>query len=142
MKWEHPSRRYGFTLIELMVAVVIIGILATAATISVADHLVTAKQNVARAELATTKDALTVFFMENGRYPSNEEGLGVLRKKTPRHPDGLLSGDLKDPWENPYVYVYPGVEGAFDLLSYGADAQEGGTGGDMDISIHDDGDGE
>jgi len=129
--------RYGrraFTLVEIMVVVVIIGVMATVVTLSVTDYLVSAKQNVARSEIATIKDALSIFFMEYDRFPSNDEGLAVLRKASPEHPNGILSNDLKDPWGNEYIYVYPGVRGAFDLVSYGADRQEGGTGGDADIT--------
>ena len=124
----------AFTLIELMVVVVIIGVLATAVTISVSDYLVTAKQNVAKSEIATIKNALTLFFMQHDRYPSTDEGLGELKRKSPEHPDGILTSDLLDPWNHEYIYVYPGVHGAYDLLSLGADGQEGGEGPNADIA--------
>lgn len=132
--------RAAFTLVEIMVVVVIIGVMATVVTLSVTDYLVSAKQNVARSEIATIKDALSIFYMEHDRYPSNDEGLAVLCKATPQHPNGILTSDLEDPWGNQYIYVYPGVRGAFDLVSYGADRQEGGTGADADIGSWSDGD--
>ena len=124
----------AFTLIELMVVVVILGVLATAVTISVSDYFVTAKQNVAKSEIATMKNALTLYFMQHDRYPATDEGLGALKKKTPEHPDGILSSDLLDPWGNEYIYLYPGVHGAYDLLSLGADGQEGGEGANADLT--------
>lgn len=125
--------RWGFTLVELMVVIVIIGVMATVVTVSVADYLVTAKQNVAKSEIATIQNALALYFMENDRYPTTDEGLAELQKVTPRHPTGILQNDLNDPWNRPYVYVHPGVRGPFDLLSYGANGQEGGTGADEDV---------
>ena len=132
-----PSRkrsgRTAFTLIELMVVVVIIGVMATVVTLSVTDYLVTAKQNVAKSEIATIKNALTLFFMQNDRYPSNDEGLAILKKPTAQNPHGVLSNDLNDPWGREYIYIYPGTHGPYDILTYGADGQEGGTGGNKDI---------
>lgn len=124
---------YGFTLVELMVVVVIIGVMATVVTVSVTDYLVTAKQNVARSEIATIKNGLQLFFMEHDRFPTYEEGLAILKKKTPQHAGGILTSDLKDPWNHDYIYVYPGTHGAFDLISYGADGQQGGTGSNEDV---------
>jgi general secretion pathway protein G len=127
----------AFTLVELMVVVVIIGVMATAVTLSVTDYLVSAKQNVARSEIATIKNGLAMFFMENDRFPTNEEGLATLKKKTAQHPNGILTSDLKDPWGHEYIYVYPGSYGTYDLVSYGADRQEGGTGANADITSWD-----
>ena len=130
---KHEAK-HGFTLVELMVVIVIIGVMATVVTVSVTDYLVTAKQNVAKSEIATISNALSLYFMQYDRYPSNDEGLAALKKNTPEHPNGILNNDLKDPWNNEYVYVYPGVHGAYDIVSYGADKQEGGTGANMDIA--------
>jgi len=131
--YVRDTHRVSFTLVELMVVVVIIGILATVVTISVTDYLVTAKQNAARSEIATIKNALALFFMETDRYPTNDEGLRALTKRTAQHPTGILSSDLKDPWDREYVYAHPGAHGAFDIVSYGADGQEGGTGPNEDV---------
>lgn len=127
--------RRALTLVELMVVVVILGILATTVTVSVRDYLVSGKQNAARQEMAQILAALELFFLENDRYPTNSEGLALLREKSERHPDGLLrGGDLNDPWGHPYQYVYPGVHGTFDLVCYGADGLEGGSGGNQDLN--------
>ncbi len=123
----------AFTLVELMVVVVILGILATIVTVSVNDYLVKGKQTAAKAEIARISEALNLFYLDHDRYPDNDEGLAALKKTTPQHPQGILQGDLLDPWGRPYVYVYPGVHGVFDLLSLGADGQEGGTGADTDV---------
>ncbi|MBE7455107.1 MAG: type II secretion system major pseudopilin GspG [Planctomycetia bacterium] len=127
------SRRRAFTLVELMVVVVILGILATIVTVSVNDYLVKGKQTAAKAEIARISEALNLFYLDHDRYPDNDEGLAALKQTTPQHPQGILQGDLLDPWGRLYVYVYPGVHGVFDLLSLGADGQEGGTGADTDV---------
>lgn len=127
------TRRSAFTLVELMVVVVIVGIMATVVTVSVTDYLVSGKQNAARSEVAQIKNALELFYTEFSRYPSNDEGLAMLTQSTPAHPNGILQGDLLDPWGNPYQYIYPGVHGTYDIISYGANKTEGGTGADMDL---------
>lgn len=132
-------QRFAFTLVELMVVVVILGVLATIVSISVNDYLVKGKQNAARAEIAQISNALQLFYTEADRYPDNEEGLALLKKPSATNPNGILQGDLKDPWGSEYVYVYPGLHGAFDLCSYGANRQEGGTESDADICNWDSG---
>lgn len=123
------------TLVELMVVVVILGILATTVTVSVRGYLVTGKQNAAKQELAQLMAALDLFYVERDRYPTNQEGLALLLERSEKHPDGLLrGGDLNDPWGNPYEYVCPGLHGSYDLVCFGADGREGGSGGDADIS--------
>lgn len=116
-----------------MVVVVIIGVLATVVTVSVTDYLVKGKQNATKAEIAQISNALQLFYTESDRYPDNDEGLVLLTRSSQAHPHGLLQGDLLDPWGHAYVYVYPGVHGAFDLCSFGANGQEGGTGPDTDL---------
>lgn len=125
--------RSAFTLVELMVVVVIIGVLATVVTVSVTDYLVKGKQDASRAEIAQISNALQLFYTEFDRYPDNDEGLALLKQSSSTHPHGILQGDLKDPWGHEYVYVYPGLHGVFDVCSYGANGQEGGTGNDADI---------
>lgn len=130
---QRCHRERAFTLVELMVVVVILGILATIVTISVNDYLVKGKQTAAQSEIARIAEALNLFYLDNDRYPDNDEGLAALKKVTPQHPQGILQGDLLDPWGKPYVYVYPGVHGVFDVVSFGADGQEGGGGADKDL---------
>lgn len=124
----------GFTLVELMVVVVIVGMMATVVTISVSDYLVKAKQSVAKSDIATIKNALSLFYMEHDRYPTTDEGLAILKKKTAKNPNGIVQNELKDPWRHDYVYIFPGVHGSFDVVSFGADGQEGGEGADADIT--------
>jgi len=132
LEWRESARR-GFTLVELMVVLVILGLLASVVTVSVNDYLVTGKQTTARSEIAQITSALELYFTEHGRYPSNDEGLALLQQRTPQHPQGILQGDLLDPWGHEYVYIYPGLHGTFDLFSQGADGAEGGDGGNADI---------
>lgn len=134
----HPSRRRpAFTLVEVMVVVVIIGVMATVVTVSVTDFLVKGKQSAAKTEISQISGALQLFFTEHDRYPGTDEGLALLTQATPTNPHGVLQGDLQDPWGHDYIYVYPGVHGPFDLCSYGANGIEGGTGGDSDLCSHD-----
>lgn len=116
-----------------MVVVVILGVLATIVTLSVNDYLIKGKQNAARAEIAQIASALELFFTEFDRYPDNDEGLALLKQSSATHPHGILQGDLLDPWGHAYIYVHPGLHGAFDVCSYGANGQEGGTGADTDL---------
>jgi general secretion pathway protein G len=128
------KNRRGLTLVELMVVIVILGVLATTVTVSVRDYLITGKQSAAKQELTQLSAALELFYVEHNRYPTNDEGLATLLERTDAHPDGLLhGGDLNDPWGHPYQYVYPGLHGTFDLVCYGADGAEGGTGANADL---------
>lgn len=130
---KHLPKIRAFTLVELMVVVVILGVLATVITVSVTDYLVQGKQSAAKAEIAQMTSALTLFYTEHDRYPTTEEGLDLLTQSSPAHPNGILQGDLRDPWGNPYVYVYPGLHGPFDVCSYGAKGQPGGEHAETDI---------
>jgi general secretion pathway protein G len=135
---SHSTRRGAFTLVELMVVVLIIGILASIVTVSVTDYLSIGKQSAAKANIAELANALELFYMEFDRYPTSEEGLAELKKPTASHPNGILrSGSLLDAWGHPYVYVYPGLHGPYDIISYGANGVEGGTGADADIASWD-----
>ena len=128
----HTTRRVaayglrGFSLVEIMVVLVIIGLLAGLVGVNVRSYLLRAKQNAARAEIATLCDALAAFYTEYDRYPTNEEGLLILSQPTERLPEPLLDSHPVDPWKNPYVYNQPGRSGPFEVLSLGADGREGG----------------
>ncbi len=126
--------RTGFSLPELMVVIVIIGLLAGVATISVRTYLVRGKQNIAKMEIAKICEALDAFYAHHDRYPTAEEGIAVLAAKTQAFPDGLLSKVPNDPWGFPYEYVVPGSSGPYEVICYGGDHRQGGTGGDTDIS--------
>jgi len=120
-----------------MVVVVILGVLATIVTVSVTDYLVKGKQSATRTEIAALSQALQLLYSEFDRYPTIDEGLAHLTKPNAAHPNGLLQGDLLDPWGHAYLYVYPGLHGAFDICSLGANGQEGGLGGDADLCTWD-----
>lgn len=135
---RHPPRRSGFTLVELMVVIVIIGLLAGAVTMSVRSYLISGKQNVARMEISNITQAIQTFYASFDRYPSNEEGIEILAEPSERFVDGLLSQVPRDPWQRPYHYNQPGRDGApFEVVTFGADGREGGTGADTDISSND-----
>jgi general secretion pathway protein G len=129
--------RGGFTLVELMVVIVIIGVLASAVTFSVRGYLITSKQNVARMDISKITAALETFYTLNDRFPSNEEGLAILNKPTDRMPDGILSKLPVDPWGSPYQYNSPGRSRPYEVITFGADRREGGTGGDTDLTSAD-----
>ncbi len=120
------SRSGGFSFIEVMVVVVIIGLLAGAVAIKVGDYTDKAKINRARSDIATIVSAVEAFYADRGRYPANDQGLAVLPLK-----------GATDPWGRPYVYNAPGARGPFEVLCYGADGVEGGEGAGADISSDD-----
>jgi len=127
-------RRRGFSLVELMVVIVIIGLLAGAVTLGVRNYLHRAKQSVARKEIATIVEALETFYAVCDRFPTNEEGLALLAGPSEKFPEPLLTAQPKDPWGRPYQYNCPGRSAAYDVICYGADGREGGDGIDADIS--------
>lgn len=134
---DHSRSRRGFTLVELMVVIVIIGLLAAVATISVRSYLIRSRQNVAKMEIAKICQALDTFYSHHDKYPTNEKGIAALTEKSPAFSDGLLNKLPMDPWGHPYEYQSPGRKGAYEVISYGADHREGGSGGDADISSDD-----
>jgi general secretion pathway protein G len=133
----HAER--GFTLIEILVVIGIIGLLAAIATPQVMKHLGKAKTQTAKIEIKNISTALDLFKLDVGRYPKQEEGLAALQEK----PAGLNAwkgpylekkNNVNDPWGNPYLYRFPGQHGEYDLLTYGADKAEGGTGEAEDVT--------
>lgn len=125
--------RKAFTLVELMVVIVIIGMLAGVVTISVRSYLIRSKQNVAKLELSKISQAIETFYTTYDRYPSNDEGLRVLVEPNEEFPDGLLTFLPKDPWGYEYEYISPGRLTPYEVISYGADHKEGGAGADKDL---------
>jgi general secretion pathway protein G len=129
--------RAGFTLTELMIVIVIIGLLASVVTVSVRTYMTHSRQNIARSEMATICSGLEMYFTINGRYPTNDEGIELLTLKSDKAPDGILSKMPVDPWGNTYEYNYPGRSTPYEVICLGADRREGGTGGDLDLSSAD-----
>jgi general secretion pathway protein G len=127
-------RRSGFSLVELMVVIVIIGLLAGVATMSVRSYLIRGKQGVARLEIAKIGQAIDTFYSQFDRYPTNDEGLAILAAKSKEFSDGLLNKTPIDPWGQPYQYNQPGRNAPYEVICYGADHREGGAGADADLS--------
>lgn len=130
---EKSDRRRAFSLIELMVVIVIIGMLAGLVTVSVRSYLIRSKQNIAKLDIGKLVGALDTFYTTYNRFPTNEEGLSVLSQKTEEFTEGIIPKLRNDPWGHPYEYVVPGRSEAFDIISYGADHREGGSGANKDI---------
>lgn len=128
----------GFTLIEVMVVVAILGILATIVMTNVIGKDDQARVTTTKASLSAVAKALDMYKLDNHKYPTTDEGLNALVQKpasAKTWPDGgYLSRMPEDPWGHPFQYVYPGSNGRrYDLYSLGADGAEGGTGYDADI---------
>ncbi len=127
----------AFSLVEMMLVIVIIGLLAGVVTVNVRSYLLQAKQNTARQEIATIVKGLETFYGIYTRYPTMEEGLDVLARPSDKLPEPPLNSVPTDPWGNPYQYMAPGSNGPFDVVCYGADGREGGEGIDADITSDD-----
>lgn len=128
----------GFTLIEVMVVVAILGILATIVMTNVIGKDDQARVTTTKASLSSVAKSLDMYKLDNHRYPTTDEGLKALVEKpasAKTFPEGgYLSKLPEDPWGNPFQYVYPGSNGRkYDLYSLGADGAEGGEGYDTDI---------
>ena len=130
----------GFTLVELMVVIVIIGLLATIVVINVLPSGDKAKQVRAKADISTIEGALETYRLQLDRYPTTSQGLQAL-KTAPQgvdaaryQPGGYIKKLEMDPWGNAYLYASPGQHGEFDLWSYGRDGKEGGQGPDADVT--------
>ena len=130
----------GFTLIEVMVVIVILGVLAALIVPKVMGRPDEARIVAAKQDIAAISQALKLYRLDNRRYPTTEQGLQALVEKPSAAPvpdnwktGGYLEKLPKDPWGNPYQYLQPGVHGEFDVFSFGADGQTGGEGVDADI---------
>ena len=134
------SRRFvrGFTLIELMVVLVIIGVLAALIVPNVLDRADDARVTAARTDVNNLMQSLKLYRLDNQRYPTAEQGLQALVSKPTASPvppnwKPYLEKLPNDPWGRPYQYVNPGVRGEGDVFSFGADGQSGGEGRDADV---------
>jgi general secretion pathway protein G len=134
----------GFTLVEIMVVVVIIGILGALVVPKLLGRTGESRVTAARVDISTLMQALKLYKLDNQRYPSTEQGLQSLIQKPTAGPSaagwkegGYLERLPKDPWGNPYQYLAPGIHGEVDIFSFGADGQPGGAGDDADIGSWD-----
>lgn len=132
------NRQRGFTLVELLVVLVILGLLAGLVGPAVLNQLGGAKSKTAKVQIADLEQAAELFKLDIGRFPSSTEGLEAL-VQNPGSASGwngpyLKKGLPKDPWGNPYHYTFPGRNGQMDIVSYGADGVAGGDGENADIS--------
>jgi general secretion pathway protein G len=135
-------RRAGFTLIEILVVIVVIAILASLVAPNIFRHVGSAKQATAKAQIEMLGAALDAYRLDNGSYPTTDQGLGALQAPPTTDPlpqnwkGPYLRKDVPvDPWGHPYVYKAPGEvnPGGYDLMSYGADGQPGGQDEAADI---------
>lgn len=137
IRTPHRGAEQGFTLLEIMVVVVIIGLLAAVVAPTFMDQIDTASVNRARSDIRNIETALNLYRLDNFRYPSTTEGLQALvtnpgEAAAPNWRQGLERLPV-DPWEQPYQYESPGQHGDFDIFTYGADRQEGGEDTNADI---------
>ncbi|HEY8749306.1 MAG TPA: type II secretion system major pseudopilin GspG [Tepidisphaeraceae bacterium] len=121
------SSRRAFSLVEVMIVVVIIGLMAGLVAYATTGYLERAKRQRARSDVATYSGAVDAYYIAHGYYPDNREGLKGLAPE-------FIKVIQNDPWGHPYQYVQPGKSNAYDVICYGADGREGGTGADADIT--------
>jgi general secretion pathway protein G len=137
---RHPQSTRGFTLIEIMVVVVILGILAAVILPRIMDQPDKARVAKVKQDLRTISTALDLYKLDNFTYPSTAQGLQALVTAPSGDPPapnwkagGYLPAPPMDPWNHPYQYSYPGSHGEYDLFSLGADGKPGGDGLNADI---------
>ena len=144
---QNKNTEKGFTLIEIMVVIIILGILASYVAVKLTGQTEEARRTQARVQIETFKTALNLYKLDNGSYPSTEQGLQALVAKPevgklPRkwREGGYIEKSKvpKDPWNNDYVYLCPGIHGEFDIMSYGDDNEPGGEGKDADVNSWED----
>jgi general secretion pathway protein G len=136
------ENKKGFTLLEIIVVVFILSLLAAIVAPKIIGRTDDARIADAKVQIKNLETALKLFKLDNGFYPSTEQGLAALLEKPttgripPKYRDGGYLEQKRvplDPWGNPYLYISPGLNGDFDIISYGGDGKEGGEGKDADI---------
>ena len=137
-RFSRHIRNAGFTLIELMVVLVIIGVLAALIVPNVLDRADDARSTAAKTDIANLVQALKLYKLDNQRFPTAEQGLQALAAKPTAGPTApnwrpYLDKLPNDPWGRPYQYLNPGIKGEVDVMSFGADGQAGGEGKNADI---------
>lgn len=144
MQQKYKSTAAGFTLIEVMVVIVILGVLAALIVPKVMSRPDEARIAAAKQDIGSIVQALKLYKLDNMRYPSTEQGLQALVKKPTSAPvppnwkgNGYLEKLPKDPWGNAFQYLQPGLHGEIDVISLGADGAAGGEGSDADIGSWD-----
>jgi general secretion pathway protein G len=139
-RFVSDSGQQGFTLVEMLVVITIIGLIMGLIGPRVLNYLSESKVKTAKIQLQSFASALDLFYLDAGRFPSSSEGLAALVRQTPGvaawNGPYLKGGNVpKDPWNNGYLYRSPGEHGPYDIISYGSDGQEGGSGVAADISL-------
>jgi general secretion pathway protein G len=129
----------GFTLVEILVVITIIALIMGLVGPRVLNYLGEAKTKTAKIQIESLSSALDLYFLDTGQYPSSSEGLNALVQPSGSRASWngpYLKGQMvpSDPWGRPYVYRFPGQHGTYDIVSYGADGQEGGTGAASDVT--------
>ncbi len=125
-------RRRAFSLVELIVVMVILGMLAGLVAVRTRGYLINSRKNAVKVEIATMAQALETYRIDQGKFPSEEQGLAVLAQPTATWEEPFLSKVPKDPWKNPYLYYV--TEDGYEVVCLGADGREGGQGEDADFS--------
>ncbi|WP_035060758.1 type II secretion system major pseudopilin GspG [Andreprevotia chitinilytica] len=137
---KQSRKQTGFTLIEILVVITILAILGALIVPKIMDRPNDARVVAAKQDIRSVVQALKLYKLDNGRYPTTEQGIKALVEKPNSPPvpgnwktGGYLEKLPKDPWGNDYIYLNPGLHGEIDVMSYGADGQAGGEGYDADI---------
>ena len=134
---KKDQRTAGFTLIELMIVIAILGLMAYMVAPRLMGVMGKAKPKIAQADIKSLETALDLLYLDVGRYPTEEEGLKILYQRPDNVPNWAgpyIKKAPKDPWGRDYVYKFPGEHGAYDIISYGADGQAGGEGENADVT--------
>ena len=138
------NMKKGFSIVELMVVVIILGLLASVVVPNLIGKSDDAKKQLVKVQMGQLKESLKLFRLDMGRYPTTEEGMAILVKKPQDNDEyenyssnGYLGGDTipKDPWNNPYIYISTGND--IELISLGSDGKEGGDDINKDIKLSD-----